>query len=246
MLDLAVNLAASVIAGTAVWLAQWLLRHRRLARKRAFFGLSAGSDCLLVVSKHASSPRQHSVHSRDVAALAELVAIAKECGSRADVVTPDDVPRVIGRVTEFCVGGPLGNPRTAAHLRAMLPGVLFEPFEVTGEEVAVRIGSAVYRRALDEAEYVVLAKVYGPAAARPVFVIAGQTAHTNLAAARLLSSRYPELIRKYGVSKSFCLVLRIVEPWTYGPDFVEVVADATDDAFRSREEADAAEKASPA
>jgi hypothetical protein len=233
--DLAVNLAASVVAGTAVWLAQLVLRHRRLARKRAFFGLPPGSGCMVVVPRHASSPRQHSVHDRDVAALVELATVARECGSRAEVVTADDAPEGIGRLTEFCIGGPLGNARSAAHLRSLLPGVEFETYQATGEALAFRIGATGYRRAPEEAEFVVLAKAYGPAMAHPVFLLAGQTARTNLAAARFLSSQYRELVRKYGESKGFCLVLRIAEPATYGSDFVEVVADATDDAFRSPE-----------
>ncbi|MDQ1643844.1 MAG: hypothetical protein QOJ50_28, partial [Cryptosporangiaceae bacterium] len=36
------NLLASVIAGTAVWLVQWLFRFRRAARRRAFFGFVPG------------------------------------------------------------------------------------------------------------------------------------------------------------------------------------------------------------
>ncbi|WBB46798.1 hypothetical protein O3597_16560 [Verrucosispora sp. WMMA2044] len=67
--DLLINLLASVIAGTAVWLTGFLLRRHKLNRARAFFGLAAGASCLLVVSRHASSPREFSVHRRDVAAL---------------------------------------------------------------------------------------------------------------------------------------------------------------------------------
>ncbi|WP_253289776.1 hypothetical protein [Verrucosispora sioxanthis] len=77
--DLLINLLASVIAGTAVWLTGFLLRRHKLNRARAFFGLAAGASCLLVVSRHASSPREFSVHRRDVAALVELATIAREC-----------------------------------------------------------------------------------------------------------------------------------------------------------------------
>jgi hypothetical protein len=69
------------------------------------------------------SSHQQSVHRRDVAALVELTTIAKDCGSRADLVSDEAMPQQIGRITEFCVGGPHGNPRSAAHLRTLLRGV---------------------------------------------------------------------------------------------------------------------------
>jgi hypothetical protein len=228
--DLVVNLLASVVAGTAVWLAQRVLAYRRLARKRAFFGLGAGDECALVVSRHARSPSELSVHRSDVAALVELASIAKECGARADLVTEDAAARGVGRRTEFCVGGPSTNPRTGAHLRSFLPGVRVAPYD-DGGDLAVTVGATTYRRAPDEAEYVVLARVSGPDMAHPVFVVLGQTARTNQAAARFLAARYPDLLRRFGTRARFCLVLHVREPASYGPDLVELAADATGEAF---------------
>jgi hypothetical protein len=230
--DLAINLAASLVAGVGVWLFQWLLRYRGLARKRAFFGLSPGSDCLMVVPKHASSPHEHSVHRRDVAAVVELTTIAKDCGARADLVMDEDVPRGIGRFTEFCVGGWMGNRRAIAHLRSILCGVQPEPAQSTERDTAFRIGATVYRADPGQVEYAILARAHGPSSDRPVVSLAGQTAQSNLAAARYLAARYRQLYRTYQSSSNFCLVLKIVESATYGPDFVQVVADVTDRAFK--------------
>src|SRR5205809_849610 len=160
-----VNLLASVVAGVAVWLAQRVSSYRRVARKRAFFGLADGADCLLSVARHAASPHQLSVHRRDVAALVELATIAKECGARAELVSEDDLPQGIGRSTEICVGGSSGNPRTAAHLRALLPGVEFEL-----SDTDFTIGTSSFRREPDRAEYVMVARAWGPSGGRPVFV----------------------------------------------------------------------------
>jgi hypothetical protein len=223
--DLMVNLLASVVAGAAVWIGQWFLRYHRLARKRAFFGLTDGATCLLAVAKHAASPHELSVHRRDVAALVELASIARDCGGRADLVSGEDIPEGLGRLTEFSVGGPDGNPRTAAHLRSILRGVRVELFD----EFA--IGTTTFRRERDRAEYVVVARAWGTAGGRPLFVLGGQTARTNLAAARFLAARHPELHRRYGSDRRFCLVLRVVEPAVYGSDFVEIAADVTDTAF---------------
>ncbi len=240
MRDLLVNLLASVVAGTAVWLSQRLLRYRRAARKRAFFGIGRDATCLLTVSRHASSPHQLSVHRQDVAALVEVATIIRDCGGRADLISADDAPQGVGRSTEFCVGGPYGNPRMAAHLRALLPGVgmEIEPAEAIADgggagarELPISVGATTFRREPGRSEYVVLARVWGPAGGRPVFLLDGQTARTNLAAARFLATGYPDLHRRYGAAGRFCLVLRILEPGVYGPDFTEIAADLTDEAF---------------
>ncbi len=228
MHDLLVNLLASVMAGTAVWLGQRLLRYRRLARKQAFFGLESGAECLLTVARHVSSPNELSVHRRDVKALVELATIARDCGARAELVSEDDAPRGIGRSTEFCVGGPTANPRTAAHLRSILRGVRVE----SDQHLSLSIGTTTFRRERDRAEYVVLARAWGPAGGHPVFILSGQTARTNLAAARFLATEYRQLYRRYGASKRFCLLLRIVDPTVYGSDFTEIAADVTEAAFQ--------------
>ena len=231
MRDVVMSLVSSVIAGTAVWLGQWLLRYRRVARKRAFFGVAPGAACLLIAARHFSSPQSNSVHRRDMAALVELATIVNDCGGRAEVSADGPGVPGIGRNTEFCVGGPTANPRTAAHLRAFLPGVSFDP----DDDMTLTTNSTVYRRSPEHAEYVVLAKARIPSTTRPVFVIAGQTARSNLAAARLLASGYRKLQRTYGTDGPFCLILKTVEPDTYGADFVEVESDVTGTAFRPQQ-----------
>jgi hypothetical protein len=225
--DLVVNLLASVLAGAAVWATQRLLRYRGLARRRAFFGLDRGGDCLLAVPRHVSSPHQLSVHRRDVAALVELATIAKDCGARADLVPEDDLPHGVGRSTEFCVGGPVANPRAAAHLRSLPPGVHMRPPGGGVADDLLTVGTETFQAEPGRAEYAVLARVRGPAGGRPVFVLAGQTSVTNLAAARFLAARHRQLHRRYRSTAPFCLVLRVVEPAVYGADVTDVAADVT-------------------
>jgi len=230
--DLLINLLASVIAGTAVWLAGFVLRRRKLGRERAFFGLTAGASCLLVVSRHASSPREFSVHRRDVAALVELATIARECGARADGVGENQPSGEIGRLTEFCVGGPSGaSPRSATHVRTVLRGVTYEVFDEERRRMSFTVGGTEYVLTT-EASYVLLARFWGPAGGRPVFFIGGLSAGSNLAGARYLAAHHPELARTYGADRPFALVLRIVEPTAYGTDFTEMVADVSDVAFQ--------------
>ncbi|MCO8272776.1 hypothetical protein M1L60_19460 [Actinoplanes sp. TRM 88003] len=230
--DLLINLLASVIAGTAVWLAGFGLRRRKLGRERAFFGLTDGASCLLVVSRHASSTRESSVHRRDVAALVELATIARECGAHADRVGENQPTGEIGRLTEFCVGGPGGaSPRSATHVRTILRGVTYEVFDDEQRRMSFTVGATRYE-AGPEASHVLLARFWGPGGGRPVFFIGGLTAGSNLAGARYLAQHHVELARQYGADRPFALVLRIVEPNAYGTDFTELVADVSTAAFR--------------
>jgi hypothetical protein len=77
------------------------------------------------------------------------------------------------------------------------------------------------------AQYVLLARIGRPGGGRPVFLLAGQTALTNLAAARYLVREQRALSRAYHADQPFCLVLRVTEPAAYGTDFVELAADVS-------------------
>jgi len=233
--DLLINLLASVVAATVAWLSQRLLRYRRLARKQAFFGLDRGSGCVLIMPRHVSSSKENSVRRRDVAAIVELATIAKDCRATIELLSSDEVPTTLGRATEYCVGGPTANDRTAVHLRTMLPGVRYLPATEDDTVAPFAVGTATYRREEGRVEYVLLARVYGPGGGRPVFLASGQTARTNFAAAQFLATNHRTLAKRYGVGKRFCLVLHVVESRHYGPDYAEIAADVTADAFTAPE-----------
>ncbi len=256
MWDLAVNLAASAIAGVAVWLAQFLVRRRRLQRLRAFFGLRPDTECLFVVGRHVSSARPWSVHRDDVASLLELAGIVRECGARQRLVLHDEPLRGLGERTEFCLGGPVSNTRTAAHLRWLLPGVTVTigpdgvaedggagtpgragtPERTTGvsggRTMSLRVGPETYHDPARRFHHLLIARVpgHGPAGC-PVFLVCGQTATANHAGVRFLATEYPRLMRRYGAHGRFALVMRIVDPPVYGHHLLEPVADVTDHAF---------------
>jgi hypothetical protein len=225
--DLAINLLASVIAGTAVWLAQRLLRYRRATRRRAFFGLAPGGRALLVVGRHASSPATTSIHKTDVAAMLELAVLIKGAGAEPAVAMDTEVVEGVGTQAEFCIGGPASNQRAAAHLRWLLPGVAQASYGEDPEGLALRVGTQVFRRERGSSEYVLLARVFAPGERRPLFLICGQTAITNYAAARYLVDQQGRLHSQYGTVRPFCLILRVVDRDAYGGNVVELVADVT-------------------
>ncbi|WP_368666581.1 hypothetical protein [Kitasatospora sp. MBT63] len=234
VLNVVLGLVASALSAGLGWLAQSVRRRRRRGRVREFFGMPAGTECLLVVNHHAASHSSKSVSRNDVYALMELSALVKECGAQAEVVAHDQVRQGLGGKAEFCLGGPASNARTAAHLASWLPGVDFAvqnpdgPYGDTTIKVGDREFAYVHPDAAPGGEtYVLLARLHPRPESRPVFLIAGQTATSNHAAVRHLVANHRALARRHGKDGTFALVLRVVNARAYGPDVVEPVADVT-------------------
>ncbi|MDT3446955.1 MULTISPECIES: hypothetical protein [unclassified Pseudofrankia] len=76
-----------------------------------------------------------------------------------------------------------------------------------------------------EHEFALLARVAAGPARRPLFILAGQTATANLAAAYYLRSRADELTTEFSNRPSFCLILRVDAATVYGHELVEREAD---------------------
>lgn len=224
MNDLAINLLASAIAGSAVWLSQWFVRVRRLARLRAFLGVAAGSACIVAVSRHAASSHSMSVHRRDVAAVVEVATLLRLCGASADVLISDADLRGVGETTEFCIGGPSTNRRTAAHLRRFVPGLTVDLYETDPDGLTLHLAGREFRRVPGVEEFVLIFRIpVEVGAKRPLWIICGQTARSNHAAARYLNTESRMLIRRFGRRRGFCLALKVVNPTTYDHRYVELV-----------------------
>jgi hypothetical protein len=230
--NVVLGVLATGVSASLGWLARTYLWRRKLRRKQAFFGLTGGSDCLLVVNRKAGSER--AVHNVDVSALLELSALIKDCGARPEIVQHDMARQGLGDRAEFCVGGPYSNRRMAAHLGSLLPGLTVN---VESEPVADRgmftIGEETYRADPGNTEYALLARLTGGEGGLPVFLFCGQYAVTNQAATRYLARHHEKLARKYG-SGPFVLLLKVVNSEAYGPDVVELVADVTRQAREAR------------
>ena len=230
--DLAVNLLASAIAGLAVWLTQRFVRVRRLARLRRFLGVTVGSICTVSVSRHAASSHSMSVHRRDVAAVVEVATLLRLCGASADVLVSDADLRGVGETTEFCIGGPSTNRRTAAHLARFVPGLTIASSEADPDGLTLRLADREFRRVPGAEEYVLILRIpVAVLAKRPLWIICGQTARSNHAAARYLHTESRALARRYGRNDGFGLALRLVNPTTYDHRYVELVADFTEAEF---------------
>ncbi|RAJ69242.1 hypothetical protein K378_02132 [Streptomyces sp. Amel2xB2] len=221
-------LAAGVTAALG-WFARTYLWQRRLRRKQGFFGLPHHSECLLVVGRDAATT-EWAVARNDVFALLELSALIKDCGANADVIPHDMTQQGFGERTEFCIGGPVSNRRTAAHLQSLLPGVAVNTDASPGpDRAAFTIGGERHLMEKGVSEHVLLARLTAGQReeVRPVFLCCGQSAVTNQAAARYLARHHTRLLRKYGASGDFCLLLKVVNSQAYGPDVVELVSDVT-------------------
>jgi len=174
------------------------------------------------------------VQRSDVRALVEVASIANDGGVEFQIFQPDQFQGGIGSQVEFCIGGPFSNHRAAGHMATYLPGVSFTPYNrELPDSIAIVAGGSEFIREPNLREYVILARVFPNPSARPLFLIAGQTGVTNLAAAHFLRSRFEEMSRAHGVERAFCLVLRVERPDVYGHESVHVASDVTEIAFGS-------------
>ncbi|MGW0365765.1 hypothetical protein [Streptomyces sp. NPDC002990] len=227
--NIVLGVIATAVSGGFGWFTRTYLWRRTLRRKQAFFGLPTGSDCLFVVNRQMGGT-EGSVHRNDAFALLEISALIKDCGATVQIVPHDRARQGFGERAEFCVGGPVSNVRTAAHLLSMLPGVRVDVSTEPGpDRGAIHVGGETYRWEPGKAEYVLLARLATGHGTRPVFLLSGQTANSNQAAARYLARHHDRLARTYG-RDSFCLVLKVINSDAYGPDVTELVADVTQQA----------------
>lgn len=227
VLNIVLGVVSSAVSAALAWLLQTALRRRSLERERDFFGLPQGGECTIVVPRHVSSQSDNSVNQRDVLALMELATLVRQCGARLEVVPHDKVGQGLGTRTEFCVGGPMANARTAAHLRWKLPGVRIH--DSAARDGSIVVGSRAYGQNAG-VNHVLLSRITAGEGGRPTFLICGQTAISNIAGVRYLARHHRELARRYGRSGSFSLLLRVVQPEDYGADVTELVGDVTAEA----------------
>ncbi|MCX5374999.1 hypothetical protein [Streptomyces sp. NBC_00091] len=225
--NIVLGVVATACSGGFGWFTRTYVWRRALRRKQAFFGLPTGSDCLFVVNRQMGG-KDSSLHRSDAFALLEISALIKDCGATVQVVTHDTARQGFGDRAEFCVGGPSSNARTTAHLASMLPGVRTEIGLEQGDpdRGAIRVGGETYRWEKGMVEYVLLARLTTGRGSRPVFLLSGQTANSNQAAARYLARHHERLARDYG-GESFCVMLKVINSDAYGPDVTELVADVT-------------------
>ncbi|MFJ9339915.1 hypothetical protein ACIRP0_11570 [Streptomyces sp. NPDC101733] len=224
--NIVLGVMATAISGGFGWFSRTYLWRRALRRKQAFFGLPIGSDCLFVVNRQMGGT-DSSLHRNDAFALLEISSLIRDCGANVQIVTHDAARQGFGERAEFCVGGPVSNSRTTAHLASLLPGVRVDVSTEPGpDRGAIGVGGETYRWERGVAEYVLLARLVTQRGTRPVFLVSGQTANSNQAGARYLARNHRELERKYG-DDSFCVLLRVVNSDAYGPDVTELVGDVT-------------------
>ncbi|MFJ6480133.1 MULTISPECIES: hypothetical protein [unclassified Streptomyces] len=224
--NIVLGVIATAVSGGFGWFARTYLWRRTLRRKQAFFGLPAGAECLFVVNRQMGG-KESSVHRNDAFALLEISALIKDCGANVQIVTHAEARQGFGDRAEFCVGGPTSNTRTVAHLASMLPGVRVNmDAEEHEDRGAIQVGGESYRWAPGRVEHVLLARLTGAQGGRPVFLLSGQTAVSNQAAARYLARNHERLARTYG-KDPFCLMLKVVNSDAYGPDVTELAADVT-------------------
>lgn len=100
-----------------------------------------------------------------------------------------------------------------SHPARLLPGVSICSYAPGSlRSLAIIAAGQEFLREPDSREYVQLAKVTPPDRGRPLFLICGQTAVTNRAAASYLRDNYRKISSAHGPADRWCIVLRVVAP----------------------------------
>jgi hypothetical protein len=144
LLNIVIGLVTSVLSGGAVLIWRHVTEAHIQRRKAAFFGLSPGGMCLIVLPDHWRHPG--STSHNDVHAMIEVATLAHEVGCPISVLSTDGVREFSEDRTEFCIGGPTSNPRTASHLASHLPGVSYRPYRLEPDPGAIIVGGMKFSR----------------------------------------------------------------------------------------------------
>jgi hypothetical protein len=171
------------------------------------------------------------VHRRDLAATIDVAALVEQAGGDTELVMNVEDMHGVGSTTEFCIGGPLANRRAQAHLSRYAPGFHVNPWP-EDPTVTMTIGESRFEQVIGEEEYALIFKILiGGNPKAPVWVICGQVAVCNQAAARYLRRNLRQLRRRFGTDRPFCLAIRVINSQIYGYEHVEEVGDLTEAAF---------------
>lgn len=191
LINVVVGLTTTVLSGSSVWIWQKIRGIRTFNRKAAFFGLRQGGTCLLVMNHTHDAPGR--THTQDVHAIIEIARLVSEIGSDISVRYCDDFHESNANRTEFCIGGLNSNDRTVGHLVNYLPGVTLRPFRAgRPDSAAIVVNGQRFAHRHGVLEHALVAKFTPPGASRPVFIICGQRAIDNRAAAHFLAHSLPD------------------------------------------------------
>lgn len=229
--NIAIGLLTSMLGGGLVWLWERAKRARAVNRKASFFGVRPGQTCLTVLGNKHNAPGIAAY--RDVRAVVELAMLVAELGCNM-TVEPGTFRGSNGDRTEFCVGGPIGgaNLRTGGHLAFYLPGVVIHPYDASRpDSVAIEVGGEKYLFDKGVREYALVAKFTPPESACPVFLIAGQSSVTNLAAIHFLRREYARVAKQLSSAERFCVLVRVSGIETYEHHRAELEREVTEAAF---------------
>jgi hypothetical protein len=219
--DLLLGVVAGLLTSAVLASVTLVLRERARRSDAGWFGAKRGDAWVAALSRHWAG--HDAAAFEEIATVAELARLADNLGCSITVL-PNDQVDVVGESTEFTIGGPATNRRTAAYVRAWLPDVsYFSHAEGPSDLLDFDIQGTVYRQK-PGVEYALLARLTPRRDARPVFIIAGQWARTNVAAARYLRQNHRALRRRFDRTP-FGLVLANRDADTFGSSMVDEVQE---------------------
>ena len=230
--EVAINIGIGVISAalfvflTLVW--QKSRRHLKNGRAAEFLDVHSTERCsiTLLTSPRGMMPQSSGAKGirvmthNDTRALFEIYRMVDRLGGSIDLNEPDSPPPA-DRV-EFCLGGPRANSRTEHLLRQYIPNVSMRDALASSrvpdprghpQDIVLGDGSqnpARFTCERDHLEYAILARVVRSEPKKRIFIVAGQTSVTNLAAVSYLARHLDELHHRFG-NRSFCLIVLLTD-----------------------------------
>jgi hypothetical protein len=174
----------------------------------------------------------------DVQAMIEIASLASSSGASIRIESCMDFRELNGDRTEFCIGGPRSNPRTAGHIATSLPGITMRPFDAAGQRPsAIVAGDEEFPRDRGKEEYALVAKFTPPASRRPVVLICGQSTIANLGAVNFLIRDHLKISKAISSISKFCIIIRVASIETYGYGASELASEVSAAAFQDSQPA---------
>lgn len=213
--DVAINLIAAAIGGTAVWTASRAKKRIRLLRARRFWKSMGSRKPLLVLGAPDWEPlssweKSGMVGKGDILALVEIESQLRQLGFAGTIIESKELKSQDLRSNLILIGGPDGNSATAMMMEELDREVSYEFIEDSGRGSAVRnkrsdvAATPRYNKEGDPTtDYGLIIRVANPLApdTAEIVILAGCWGYGTAAAAEKLSDR--KFLRKQRKSKHF-------------------------------------------
>jgi hypothetical protein len=222
--DLVIAIVSGLLSALIYAVGGRFIRLRRIRQAAEWFGSMPGDNWVVLLPRFTGDDR--AVYYRLLEAVREITVLAESvrCSVHPEL---NDHMSELGDVTEFSVGGGgLEGTRPRVHLKTWVPSFRFRYDGEIGPDTDfdIVLGDDVYPYTRGVSEYALLARFRPSPASRPVFLVSGQGARSDIGAVTFLRKNHAKLRDRFGEGH-FGLLLHIKESEKYGASLVSEVCE---------------------